>query len=42
MSVNEALQNAISTGMQMVDKYFDKVTIELSDSEDEGEEVQKR
>lgn len=42
MSVTEALQNAITTGMQMVDKYFDKVTIELSDSEDEGEEVQKR
>lgn len=42
MSVTEALQNAITTGMQMVDKYYEKVTIELSDSEDDGEEVHKR
>lgn len=42
MSMTEALQNAITTGMQMVDKYFDKVTIELSDSEDDGEDLPKR
>ncbi|XP_031616468.1 WASH complex subunit 2 [Contarinia nasturtii] len=40
-SVIEALQNAIDTGMQMVDKYFDKVTFELSDSDDDDDgEVQ--
>lgn len=37
----DAIQNAIDTGMQLMDKYFEKVTYELSDSEDETEEVQK-
>lgn len=42
MSMAEAVQKAIAIAVPMVDKYFDKVTIELSDSDDDGEEVQKR
>lgn len=37
----DAIQNAIDTGMQLMDKYFEKISYELSDSEDETEEVQK-
>lgn len=38
----EALQTAIDTGMEMMDKYYEKVTYELSDSEDDGDDVHQR
>lgn len=38
----DALRISVETGIKLVDKYFDKVTLEFSDSEDDGEEVEKR
>lgn len=37
----DALRTSIETGVALMDKYFDKVTLELSDSEDDGEEEEE-
>lgn len=37
-----ALKNALGNGVKMMDKYFDKVSFDLSDSEDDDEDVMKR
>lgn len=39
--MTSALQKALATGAKMVDKYFDKVQLDLSDSEDDDNEIKK-
>lgn len=35
----EALENALECSVNMIDKYFDKVTYSLSDSDDDDDEA---
>lgn len=42
LTVIDAIRDSIETGIKCMDEYFDKVTIEMSDSEDDGEDVEKR
>lgn len=47
-TMSGALQNALISGIKMVDKYFDKVSLDLNDTDDDydddgdGDEVIER
>lgn len=41
-SIIDALGNALESSVNMMEKYFDKVTFTLSDSEDDEEEGHRR
>lgn len=41
-SIIDALGNALESSVNMMEKYFDKVTYTLSDSEDEEDEDHRR